>query len=195
MRSHGYYAGIFDSSFMSCAKDAELIVRKLLVDSKPYSDELKRLLVINTKDCLDENSPSYQNYQKIIDNKSIADLIDEGYIRFKPKIEMKDNQEVMSYIVITFDHFEPNKTNPHYRDCIIEIDLLCHIDNWDVGNFKQRPLEMAGYVDGLLNEKTLTGIGHLNLIRCYQTVLSEEIAGYCLMYRAVHGEDDLIEGE
>ena len=28
-----------------------------------------------------------------------------------------------------------------------------------------------------------------------EIVLSEELAGYCLMYRAVHGDDDTIEPE
>jgi hypothetical protein len=44
------------SSFLSCEKDAETILRKLIVESRPYSDDLKRLLVINTKDCLDKTN-------------------------------------------------------------------------------------------------------------------------------------------
>ena len=43
----------FTSSFLSCEKDLQEILRKLFVESQPYSDELKRLLVINAKDCLD----------------------------------------------------------------------------------------------------------------------------------------------
>ena len=45
------FVGEFNSSFLSCEKDTESIVNKLFVESRPYSDELKRLLVINTKDC------------------------------------------------------------------------------------------------------------------------------------------------
>ena len=43
----------FTSSFLSCEKDLQTILRKLFIESQPYSDALKRLLVINTKDCLD----------------------------------------------------------------------------------------------------------------------------------------------
>ena len=43
------------SSFLSCEKDTDTILRKLLVESKPFSDMLKRLLVISTKDCLDND--------------------------------------------------------------------------------------------------------------------------------------------
>ena len=38
------------SSFLSCEKDTEEILRKLFVTSHPYSNQLKRLLMINTND-------------------------------------------------------------------------------------------------------------------------------------------------
>jgi hypothetical protein len=34
------------SSFLSCEKDTEIILRKLFVESRPYSDILKSLLII-----------------------------------------------------------------------------------------------------------------------------------------------------
>jgi hypothetical protein len=50
----------FTSSFLSCEKDLEAILKKLFIESQPYSDDLKRLLVINTKDCLDnKTNPIY----------------------------------------------------------------------------------------------------------------------------------------
>lgn len=193
MRSVKNFIGDFDSSFLSCEKDTELIIRKLFTDSRPYSDELKRLLLINTKDCLDDRTN--QTYIDKINSTSIADLMDQGYIRLKPKLEFGENQEVMSYLVISYDNFVPNSENPHYRDCVIMIDVLCHIDSWDLGNFRQRPIKIAGYIDGILNDNKLTGIGLLEFAGCNEIVLSENLAGYCLMYRAVHGEDDLIEPE
>jgi len=192
MRSEKHFLGEFDSSFLSCEKDTELIVRKLLVDSKPYSDELKRLLLINTKDCLDDRTnPAYLEK---IRNTSIADLVDEGYIRCQPKLKFGENEEVKSYILISYDNFTPT-SNLHFRDCIVEIDILCHIDAWDLGNFRQRPIKIMGYIDGILANNRLTGIGTLEFIGANEIVLSEELAGYCLMYRAVHGDDDSIEFE
>jgi hypothetical protein len=46
----------FTSSFLSCEKDLEAILKKLFIESQPYSNDLKRLLVINTKDCLDDKT-------------------------------------------------------------------------------------------------------------------------------------------
>jgi len=117
------WVGEFRSSFLSCEKDTEEIIKKLFVDSRPYSDYLKRLLLINTKDCLyDMTNPKYL---EVIKNTSIQDLRDKGYIRLEPKIAMGENEDVKTYIRISYDHFTPSK-NPQFRDCIIEIDILCH---------------------------------------------------------------------
>ena len=93
-----------------------------------------------------------------------------------------------------FDRFT-RTSNDHFRDCIIEIDILCHIGSWDLGNFRQRPIKIMGYIDGLLDGSRLTGIGKLEFAGADEVVLSEELAGYCLRYRAVHGDDDFIEPE
>ena len=183
------YQGKFESSFLSCETDTESIVRKLFVDSRPYSDLLKRLLLINTTDCLD--NMTNQEYVNIIRSTSIKDLIDEGYIRFSPKITRGENEKVKNYLVISFDNFTPNASNPHYRDCTIMIDILCHTDYWDIGNYRQRPLKIAGYIDGILNETKLSGIGRLSFLGANELVLSEQLSGYCLIYSATHGVDDL----
>ena len=181
------------SSFLSCEKDAETIVRKLFVDSRPYSDELKRLLLINTKDCLDDRTNPV--YNKKISDTSLSDMIDKGYIRMKPLIKMGENEEVRSYICLSFDNFIPHANNIYYRDHIIELDIICHIDKWDLGNFRLRPLKIAGYIDGILDQIKLAGIGTLDFVACNEIVLSEELAGYCLMYRTVNADDDRIESE
>ena len=184
------FQGELKSSFLSCEKDTETIIRKLFIDSKPYSDLLKRLLLINTDDCL--NDMTNQAYIDKIKSTSIKDLREQGYIRLEPKIKLKENEEVKSYLVISFDNFTPNATNPQFRDCVVMIDIICHTDYWDVGNFRLRPLKIAGYIDGILNGCKLSGIGTFQFMGCNEVVLSEELSGYCLMYAATHGSDDMI---
>ena len=183
----------FSSSFLSCEKDIEEILRKLFVSSKPYSDYLKKLLVINTKDCLD-NETSTTIQQKIAD-MNLAKLRQEGYIKLEPKIRLGENEEVKSYIIVSCDNFSSNATNPHYRDCTVTFDIICHTDYWDIGNYRVRPLKIAGYIDGILNKARLSGIGTFQFMGCNQLVLNETLSGYTLMYRAVHGNDDKIEVE
>lgn len=182
------YIGDFQSSFLSCEKDAEAIVKKLFFDSRPYSDYLKRLLLINTKDCIDDmTNPVYLNKIK---EYSVAKLRDDQYIRLEPKIRFEENEDVKSYLVITFDNFTPNPSNPYYRDCTVMIDIICHTDYWDIGNYRLRPLRIAGYIDGILNGTKMSGIGKLEFAGCSELVLNENLSGYCLIYTATHGVDD-----
>ena len=173
------------SSFYSCEKDTETIIKKLFVSSQPYSDELKRLLVINTKDCLDKTN---EKYNQIVKNTSLKELIEGKYISLIPKIQFNEHEEVKSYIILTFDNFVET-TNPEYRDCIISFDILCHTDYWDLGDYRLRPMKIAGIIDGILNDSKLSGIGTLQFIGGNLLVLNEELSGYTLMYQAVHGDD------
>ena len=179
------------SSFYSCEKDAEAIIKKLFVSSKPYSDELKRLLVINMKDCLDKSN---QSYQKIIDNTSVKELLEGKYITLVPKLKMKEHEETKNYIIMTFDNFAPT-SNPEFRDCVVSFDIICHTDCWDLGNYALRPLKIAGIIDGILDNCRLSGIGTFQFLGLNQLILSEELSGYTLMFEAVHGNDDTIEPE
>jgi hypothetical protein len=57
------------SSFLSCEKDTEIILRKLFVASDPYSSMLKRLLVVQAPDALDKNyNMSEYGLKKLLDD-------------------------------------------------------------------------------------------------------------------------------
>lgn len=181
------------SSFLSYEKDVEKILKKLFIESKPYSDELKRLLVINTKDCLDNKED--EQYKKKLSEMTLGKMMEQGYIKLNPKLRLPEHEEIKAYVIISFDNFTPNATNPEFRDCTINFDVLCHTDYWDIGNYRVRPLKICGYIDGLLNKTKLTGIGELHLIGCNELLLSEELSGYSLTYKAIHGSDDKIPSE
>lgn len=185
-------ANRFNSSFLSCEKDIEMILRKLFVESMPYSDILKRLLVINTKDCLENKS---QTVLEKLKQTSLSQLIKDKYIRLSPKIEIEEHDEVKAYLIISSDNYTTNETNPYYRDCTITFDIICYTDYWDIGNYRLRPLKIAGYIDGILNNAKLSGIGTFNFIGCNELILNETLSGYTLSYRAIHGNDDKIAPE
>lgn len=178
------------SSFLSYEKDVETILRKLFIESKPYSDILKRLLIINTKDCLDNTESKV--YEEILTTMTLAKMRENGYIKLEPKIRMPEHEEIKAYIIISFDNYTMNETNPEFRDCIVSFDILCHTDYWDIGNYRIRPLKIAGYIDGLLNDTKLSGIGKFHFLGCNQLILNEDLSGYTLSYKAIHGSDDQI---
>lgn len=179
-----------NSSFLSCEKDIETILRKLFVESYPYSKELKKLLVINTKDCLDleEDNEIVQE----VGEMSLQKLRKEGYIKLEPKVRFPEHEEIKTYIIMSFDNFATTKTNPQFRDCTVTFDILCHTDYWDIGNYRLRPLKIAGYIDGILDNCKLSGIGTFQFMGCNELVINENLSGYSLMYSAVHGSDDRI---
>ena len=184
-------ANNFKSTFLSCETDMETIWRRLFVESRPYSDKLKRLLVINMPNCLDEHQIQYQDE---IEKANLAYLKDKQYIKNVPKLSFGEHEEVRSYILLEFDDFFPT-SNPHYRDCTISITIISHLDYWELDDYKLRPYQIAGYIDGILNNAKLTGIGTLNFMGCNELVLDEVLSGYTLSYRAVHGTDDQIPDE
>jgi hypothetical protein len=59
-------------------------------------------------------------------------------------------------------------------------------------DFQIRPIKIAGYIDGILNNTKMTGIGELTFIGLNELVLDEVLSGYTLSYRATHGSDDLL---
>lgn len=183
----------FTSSFLSCEKDLEAILRKLFIESQPYSNDLKKLLVINTKDCLDNTTSLV--YQDAIKDMSLSKLREQGYIKFEPKIKMPEHEEIKTYLIFSFDNFRTNETNPQFRDCNVHIDVLCHTDYWDLGNFRLRPLKICGYIDGILNNARLSGIGTFQFLGCNELVLDETLSGYTLTYFAIHGTDDVLPSQ
>jgi hypothetical protein len=53
-----------------------------------------------------------------------------------------------------------------------------------------RPYKIAAEIDSMFNNKHLTGIGKLEFLGANQMILTDEFAGLCLMYQAIHGEED-----
>ena len=161
------------SSFLSMDKDFNLIVDMIIKNKN-----LQKMLHYTTKDCLSKPNLSQDE---------VLELFGKN-IKIVPKFYIDGS--VLNYIVISFNNFIPNKTNDEFRDNTIEFDIICHFDQWQMKDFQLRPYRIAAEIDSMFNQKRLTGIGKLEFIGAEQTVLTDEFAGLCLMYRAVHGEED-----
>ena len=160
------------SSFLSTEKDMNLIVSAMI-----KNERLKRLLHYTTRDALDRDN---------LTEDETLDLFGKN-IKIVPKLTV-DNT-VLNYIIISFDNFTPSG-NPEFRDNIIEFDIICHFDQWTLKDFALRPYKIAAEIDSMFNGKHLTGIGELHFLGANQMILTDEFAGLCLMYQAVHGEED-----
>lgn len=162
-----------ESSFLSIEKDMEIIVNMMFKNQR-----LKKMLKYTTRDALK---------QKPLTEDETLELIGKN-IKIVPKLYVDGS--VLNYIIISFDNFTPNGTNPEFRDNIIEFDVICHFDQWQLEDFQLRPYRIAAEIDSMFNGKHLTGIGKLEFLGANQMILTDEFAGICLMYSAIHGEED-----
>lgn len=163
------------SSFLSVDKDMSIIADYLI-----KNDRLKKLLYYNSKDCLSR--------PQLTEDETL-ELFGKN-IKIVPKLYVDGS--VLNYIIISFDNFTGNRTNPEFRDNIIEFDIICHFDQWQLQDFQLRPYKIAAEIDSMLDGQRLTGIGKLEFLGANQMILTDEYAGLCLMYSAIHGEEDKI---
>ena len=170
MRIEGYKEP--KSSFLSVNKDMKILVNKILSNQR-----LKKLLRYQVKDPL--------NCPNLTEEESISLFGKE--IKTVPKLYVDGS--MLTYMIISFDNFIES-SNPEFRDNIIEFDIICHFEQWQLQDFDLRPYRIAAELDSMLDKQRLTGIGLLEFVGASQIILNDEYAGLCLMYRAYHGEED-----
>ena len=161
------------SSFLSVEKDLAIITDLML-----KNNSLKNLLYYTTPDAMNKPDLNSEQTYELFGNN----------IKIIPKLVI--DKEVMNYIIINFDNFTMNQTNPEFRDNLISFDIVCHFDQWHLKDFQLRPYRIAAEIDSMINERHLSGIGTLHFLNATQIVLNDEFAGISLIYSAIHGEDD-----
>ena len=161
------------SSFLSTEKDMNIIVDRMM-----KNERLKKVLYYTSRDCLDK---------PMLNDEQTSELFGK-HIKIVPKLYVDGS--VLNYIIVSFDTFTNNRTNPEFRDNIVEFDIVCHFDQWHMKDFQLRPYKIAAELDTMFNDQRLTGIGKLEFVGASQMILTDEYAGLCVMYQAIHGEED-----
>ena len=161
------------SSFLSVDKDMNLIVNCIL-----ENERLCKMLYYSSADALKRRELTEEEKLSMFGKN----------IKIVPKLTV-DN-EVLQYLCIGFSNFITNPTNPEFRDHTIEFDIVCHFDQWTLGDFALRPYKIAAELDTMFDKKKFAGIGLLEFVGATPIMLTDEFGGLCLMYRTVNGEDD-----
>lgn len=162
------------SALLGMPKDAALIMNRIL-----SNQTILKLLYYGVRDW--ENKPP-------IDQAKINEMFETGQISSVPKILIDKPEK--TYLRLTYGTMVRNATNPEYRDNTFGIDIVCHYQNWDLGNFDLRPYKIAGEIDSMLDKTHLTGIGELEFISASPYIYDEEFAGVSLTYLAIRGQED-----
>lgn len=162
------------SSFLGIAKDTALIMDKILSNKR-----VLKLLYYTSPDCLTKPDLTSAQIKEMFTNHQISNV---------PQIKI--DRDDKTYLRVTFGAFTPNSENTFYRDHIVEIKIICHFDNWDLGDYELRPYRLAGEIDAMIQGQHLTGIGLMNLIQADQDIYDNEFGGITLQYLAVRGDED-----
>ena len=161
------------SSFLSIEKDFSIIVNKL-----SSNERLLKLLFYNSSNALKQ--PDLTQEQKI--------QVLTTNIKLVPQIKI--NNELKTYVVVAFDDFAPNATNPEFRNNLLIFDIICHHELWNLSDFQMRPYKIMGEIDSLFNGQRLTGIGKTDFVTCQQLKTGTDYIGFTMVYQVTHGEED-----
>lgn len=164
------------SSFLGMTKDTSLIMEKILSNKN-----ILKLLYYNGTDWKEKPDLTAQEIKSLFKNHQISNI---------PKIQVSGDK--LTYLRLSFDDFIPNNTNPFYRDCIMEIKILCHFEDWDLNDYEIRPYRIAGELDSMFNNAKMTGIGVLNFLSAGMDVYDSEYGGITLRYLITYGDEDKI---
>lgn len=161
------------SRYLSIDKDLSIIIEGFLKNKN-----LKKLLYYTTPDAL--------NKKNLTEEESVA-LVGKN-IKIVPKLYIDGS--VLTYVIISFDNFTANDTNPEFRDNIVTFDIICHFDQWQLKDMQLRPYRIAAEIDTMFDNKHLSGIGTFQFMGANQIILNDEFAGLTVMYSAIHGGED-----
>jgi hypothetical protein len=150
----------------------------IIVSMMMKNETLKKLLYYTSNDCLQKPKLTEDQTHELFGKN----------IKLVPKLYIDGS--VLNYIIVSFDNFTANGNNPEFRDNIVEFDIICHFDQWNLKDFQLRPYRIAAEIDTMFNNQHLTGIGELQFLGANQMILTDEYAGLCLMYQAIHGGED-----
>lgn len=164
------------SSLLGMPKDAALIMQRIL-----SNQNVLKLLAYGVKD--------WQK-QPTVSNEMIKEMFETEQISAVPKVKIDKKEK--TYLRLIYGTMIPNATNPEFRDNTFGIDIICHYDNWDLGDFELRPYRIAGEIDAMLAGTHLTGIGELEFVSATPYIYDEEFAGVSLTYLAIRGNEDRV---
>ena len=162
------------SALLGLPKDASLIMERIL-----SNQTILKLLAYPTRDWKKQPDVTGQQIKEMFETKQISSV---------PKIKI--DLEGKTYLRLIYGTVVRNMTNPHFRDNTFSIDIVCHYDHWDLGDFELRPYKLAGEIDSLLDGTHLTGIGVLNFVSVTPYIYDEEFGGVTLTYMAIRGDED-----
>lgn len=134
-------------NFAQIEQELEMIIERFA-----ENQNLLKLLYYNDKDALEK--------EDITDEKILNEILRQN-IKIIPEVKIPERQN--SFIIITFDSYEKNYSNPEFIDNTIYIDILCPLDEdiLRMNKYMLRPQLIMSEIQKEIAESRLTGIGEV----------------------------------
>lgn len=160
------------SGFLAVEKDLSLIINRIM-----KNERLKKLIYYSVPNALEQPQVPQEEALKMLGTQ----------IKIVPKVYI-DKPE-FCYVLVSCSSFIENFANPEFRDNTIVFTILCHFDQWNLGNFKLRPYAIASELDSMFNNERLTGIGTIQFVQANEINENDEFGGFEIIYKTIHAYD------
>ena len=115
----------------------------------------------------------------------------DKYITLRPifEFENKKNYDQNSIINIYSTEFTPLDD---VSACVgvLQINVVCNLDVWELDNNKIRPLQLAQRIVDLVNNKKFTISNKIVLSNISDLIISKKMVGYALLFELTDGSGE-----
>lgn len=158
------------ADFSTVEKDFEEITTRIL-----SNEDLVKLLYFSAPDCL-------RNEEYVV-TPEILETVAQQHVKIVPSLKIPENEG--SYIIITFDNFVINPSNPEFMDNIIFMDVMSPIEAWVMDSYMLRPFRIKHELQREFSGKPLNGIGKMSFITSNILNLGDYV-GYQMAFKVIN---------
>lgn len=140
-------------------------------------EDIRKLLFYDSNDALVNEAPKKESVKE--------------YITLRPiyQFENKENYNQNSMINIYMTQATPGDDLP-IVDSILQINVVCNIDNWELVNDKIRPIQIANKIIKLVNNRKFTTSNKLVFSTLTDLIISKTVCGYALLFELTDGSGE-----
>lgn len=148
------------------------------IKTKLLSDEkLRKLLFHDSNNALNMLAPS--------------ELEVDNYITLKPIFEFENKEEYNqnSIVNVYVTEIIPTDNETSFTG-VLQINVACNIDIWDLLDNKIRPIQICNRIIKLLNKKKFTISNNLELSNMTDLIINKKMIGYALLFEITDGSGE-----
>lgn len=148
------------------------------IRNKLYNNEdIRKLLFHDSNNALNMLAPSKEEVSEYITVKPIFEFENkEGY----------EQNSIINIYPIQVDPIDDRQG----IEGVIQINVVCNTDQWELIDNKIRPLQLANKIIKLINNNKFTVSNKLTLNTMTELILSKKMTGFALLFDVVDGSGE-----